>query len=201
MYITSLLIIVSLFISTTEGCSVNFVTRNDIIQRTGNGNGASGLKKKKEIPGMATYDKKQFLFVYNWFNCSGNITEITFAALWNGRKSLQPEFQIWRPSSATLYTKITGSSPTISNSQTNSIYTYTLNPPMAFEQYDVLGLYQPDKKKSSLLFYLYEDTQFYHYFSKKATSSLSSINTDEFDRKDEYPMVSVSVGEPPVYSV
>ena len=190
-------------------CAVNFVTYQQLVTLVTGNLGPSGAmkkkKKKNETPeGMVTFDRQQSLFVYNWFNCTGNLTRLTFGAHWNGLKTLYPEFQLWRASTSNsyIYNKVATYTPdTITGSSANKMYTVDLNPPLEVLSGDTLGIYQPEKPKSTLVLYLYEHTQDYHYYFKdRMNEAMSSIDTTELKMKQQYPMVTAVIGKILIYN-
>ena len=165
---------------------------------TGN-QGAVGQKKHKKnlsIPNMTTRDHQQSLFHLLWFNCTGNITQWTFGAKWNGPKPQYPELQIWR-NYVTYYSKVASSLLQITTEQANSVYTYNVIPPLQVHYGDVLGLHQPDHKKSTLEVYLYDDDGYDYYYDDKALNPMSvfNIHGPGIKLRRDYPMVTAVIGK------
>ena len=165
---------------------------------TGN-QGAVGQKKHKKnlpIPNMTTRDHQQSLFHLLWFNCTGNITQWTFGAKWNGPKPQYPELQIWR-NYVTYYSKVASSLLQITTEQANSVYTYNVIPPLQVRYGDVLGLHQPDHKKSTLEVYLYDDDGYDYYYDDKALNPMSvfNIHGPGIKLRRDYPMVTAVIGK------
>lgn len=183
-------------------CTVDFVSYTKMVTLVTGADGAAGAMKKKPkkniIPeGMVIKDKMQSLYVYNWFNCSGNLTQWRFAAQWNDNKNLYPELQIWRQS-GNGYHKIASSIPySITRKSATGIYIVNVDPPIQVANHDILGVFQPDKMKSSLVLYLYKHTEDYYYYCKDKINGAMNYVDDisQLKVKHEYPMVTAVVGK------
>ena len=165
-----------------------------------------GGKKKKEEdndPRLREREKQQSLFAHQEFNCSGKLTGWKFAAKWEKDNNAQlPELQVWRPvdDSTTLYNKVLSVTVNTIARSINSVYTYDLSDsPFDIHRGDVLGVFQPEKKKSKIIVYLQdseEDIHSYYYKDKtKVSLSQMDINGDGIKNRNEKPLVTAIIGE------
>ena len=166
--------------------------------------GAMGKKKKKKqmMPGagLKKRQKQQSLFTHQKFNCSGKVTEWIFAAEWGGDEMKYPELQIWRPESpgSTVYNKIHSTTVTALSNSINFIYTHILNEPINVVSGDILGVYQPEGRKSKLALYFYEtdDLAYQYYYKDKIDQSIDQLDVSNAkDDKTEIPLVTAVIGK------
>ena len=157
--------------------------------------------KNKNPPNMVTKSRQQSLFPLNWFNCSGNLTQWIFSAKFNGaNKDLHPKLQIWRSqaSPAGSFSKVSETTIQVPEAQTSGVYTYNLATPLHVMTGDRLGLYHPEKRKSSIEIYIYDAPKEYEYFTvEKAGEPLSYIvtNNNHVKTKHGVPVVAAVVGK------
>lgn len=159
--------------------------------------------KKKIHAHMVTKSKQQSLFPLNWFNCSGNLTQWIFAGKFNGaNKPFHPALQIWRPqaSPAGSFSKVSETIVQVTGAQTSGVYTYNLATPLHVKVGDRLGLHHPDKKKSSIEIYIYDDVpKEYQYFTVEKTedplSYIETNNNHDVKTKHGVPVVAAVVGK------
>ena len=159
-----------------------------------------GQLKKKNPNHMITKGRQQSLFQYSWFNCSGTITQWIFSAKYNGRnKQFRPEIQVWRPSvsSSGSFWKVSGTTIQVTEEETSRIYTYNLATPLSVSTGDRLGLYQPDKKKSSIEIYIFDNVpDYYMYYAVEGVNDpLDHITISDAREKQGIPMISAVIGE------
>ena len=81
------------------------------------------------------------------FACSGSITSVVIGAEWENGDEAYTELQIWRSNSADVYVKIDGTSIAADEENNSEVYEITLDPPLAFQDGDILGYFQPDDRK------------------------------------------------------
>ena len=86
------------------------------------------------------------------FNCNGTITKWIFSAHWEGNSPAFTELQVWRMVE-NLYIKV-GATTIQTNESSNEMYEYPVHPPLAFQEGDILGYFQPHKDISQLDLYL-----------------------------------------------
>ena len=89
------------------------------------------------------------------FNCTGSITKWIFSARWVGKSPAFTELQVWRRvhDSGNVYIKV-GATTIRANQSINDMYEYPVDPPLAFQEGDILGYFQPPKNISQLILYL-----------------------------------------------
>ena len=104
---------------------------------------------------VETKDKRQVLIPGINFTCNGTLTKWIFAAEWEGNTAGYTELQIWRKTSTTdnVYTKV-GATTIMVTESSSKVYEYTVDPPLAFLEGDVLGYFQPKNDKSQIIVYV-----------------------------------------------
>ena len=109
----------------------------------------------EDIVKVETKNKRQVLIPGINFTCNGNLTKWIFGAEWKGNTDGYTELQIWRKTSTTdnVYTKVGATTIMVSESS-SEMYEYTVDPPLAFLEGDVLGYFQPDKDESQIVVYV-----------------------------------------------
>ena len=132
------------------------------------------------------------------FTCSGNLTKWIVAGETDDQ--LGAELQIWRRSNVgqNNYTFVGSSVLPVSTSSFAGVYNYTPNPPLEFQEGDILGVYQRNGMRVKV--YYQETTGPANYqHSSNVGPPLGtpvligpSLVTDEYD----YPLVTVEIGEP-----
>ena len=101
-------------------------------------------------------DQQQRIIPSIAFRCNGSITKWIVAARWrNGEdRNNFPELQIWRATAITgRYCKISASTLTATTNNANSVYEHTPSSPLAFQEGDILGIFQPSRAASRLRVY------------------------------------------------
>ena len=164
-----------------------------------------GKKKKEEENDLRLRERKeqQSLFVHQEFNCSGKLTGWKFAAKWeNDKKKKQfPELQVWRldDGSTTMYNRVLSVTVNAIAENINSVYTYDLSAsPFDIHRGDVLGVFQPEKKKGKIIVYLQdseEDIHYYYYNETKVSLTQMNISGNEIQNRNEKPLVTAIIGE------
>lgn len=142
-------------------------------------------------------EKRQVIIPDINFTCNGTINKWIFGAKWRGKPPAFTELQIWRRTSDTDYTKV-GNTTIMAGTKNNSeIYEYQLDTPLAFQEGDILGYFQPKRDKSELNLYL-ED-------SERLTTYHISLGNNDFIPHDhftwpgdgtdsKYPLIAVKTG-------
>ena len=89
------------------------------------------------------------------FNCTGHITKWIFSAHWQGNSPAFTELQVWRKvsNSGNIYIKV-GATTIQANRSSSEMYEYLVDPPLAFQEGDILGYFQPYRNISQLDIYL-----------------------------------------------
>ena len=147
---------------------------------------------------MVTKKKEQRLFPDITFTCNGTITKwIVGACNADSNNSDNTQLQIWRRggSSNTTYNKI-GVSLLIPNETSHpNVHEYISNPPLEFQEGDILGVYQPDDTNNQLNLYYQENTGPLNYLESGIINppppSWFALNTPTSQLL--YPLVSVIV--------
>ena len=134
------------------------------------------------------------------FSCSGNLTKWIVAGQTGG--NLGAELQIWRSNVGQNNYILVGSSVLpVSISGFASVYNYTPNPPLEFQEGDILGVYQRSSGMMRVRVYYQETTgpANYQYSTGNVGPPLGmevltgpSLVTNQYD----YPLVTVEIGEP-----
>ena len=101
---------------------------------------------------------------------------------------MQPELQIWRNSGGTSYTKTNFSLIPFSTTTAVNIVEYTPNPPLEFQEGDILGVYQPQHNDSALVVYSQDRDGPANYANGK---NLSTMNLTGSPNGYDYPLVTV----------
>ena len=121
--------------------------------------------------------QRQSIFPDITFNCSGEITKWVFAADWEGNSLAYTELQIWRKrGSRNVYDKVGGTTVRVRGRSNTEIYEYVVDPPLAFQEGDILGYFQPSRVRSQLNLYLEESER---------TMSIIKLPSDEEDDSDD----------------
>ncbi len=115
----------------------------------------------------------------------------------NGRDRTEyPELQIWRPTNiqATRYTKIHGITGSPSSTIYPNVYEYNVFTSVQFLAGDVLGVHQPEGKKSryNLLFQRRGGPA--NYYDERENDPLDSFDLGDEDVEDDendFPLVRV----------
>ena len=136
------------------------------------------------------------------FACSGSITSVVIGAKWENDEAYT-ELQIWRSNSAGVYVKINGANIIADRENTSRVYEITLDPPLAFQDGDILGYFQPDKDRSQLDLYLEKSGRIMTYYTDvdssvvdpPATGALFNIINDHDTKEDtRYPLIAARTG-------
>ena len=134
------------------------------------------------------------------FTCSGNLTKWIVAGQTDDK--LGAELQIWRRSNVgqNNYTLVGSSVLPVSTSSFAGVYNYTPNPPLEFQEGDILGVYQRGGGGGRVRVYYQKTTGPANY--QVSTDIVDpplgievltgpSLVTDQYD----YPLVTVEIGE------
>ena len=144
---------------------------------------------------MVSRPRQQRLFPDIQFTCNGLITKWIVGAQARTNRTRMPELQIWRNVSGNTFTKISSSLLIPNETDNSNVHEYTPNPPLMFQDGDILGVYQPEDSQSQLVLYYQDNTGPVNYRqSELENDSLSSFTysgtpANEYD----YPLVSVEV--------
>ena len=149
------------------------------------------------IGGFESMDEEQRIFPEIRFTCQTFISSLSFVAEDLGRGGMRnknPELQIWRPQ-GNSYTKIHSTSGSPLLTFHSNVFTYS-NIFWAVQANDVLGVYQPEVRKSRYLFLLQERGGPINYQltdERDAPDSveLNDVSSDESD----YPLLSIQLSK------
>ena len=147
---------------------------------------------------LDTKEKRQVLIPDINFTCDGSITRWILGAMWKGNSQAHTELQIWRRNSSTenTYTKVNGTNIMVGTENDSKVYEYVLGTPLAFQEGDVLGYFQPKKDRSELDLYLEKSrrlTSYYMNVGNDVSESDFTIGDTEMDNT-HYPLIAVRTG-------
>ena len=116
---------------------------------------AFDIEVVKDLTDLHLHSARQVLIPDMYFNCTGNITKWIFSARWEGKFPAFTELQVWRKvnDAESIHVKV-GATTLQADQSTNEIYAYSLDPPLAFQEGDILGYFQPYRNISQLDLYL-----------------------------------------------
>ena len=142
-------------------------------------------------------EKRQVIIPDINFTCNGTINKWIFGAKWKGNTQAFTELQIWRRTSDTEYTKVGNTTIMAGSENDSNIYEYQLDTPLAFQEGDILGYFQPKKDKSELDLYLENSERLTTYHISLGNSDFTSdghftLPGDDTDSK--YPLIAVKTG-------
>ena len=148
------------------------------------------------------YFGKQALFTDLSFNCSGLLTHWIFTAAGVKNKgNLQaPELHVWRNTSSNRYVLVHSTLvyPT-SYTGTNQLYNMSLlSNPLLVQAGDVLGIFQPEKKKSLFsISYSNSNSGFTTtVYLMKSKTHLNTFSTETIEHANSgVPLVNAVIGE------
>ena len=85
------------------------------------------------------------------FDCDGAITKWIVGAIWRNSAS-HPDLQLWRLNSSEngVYTKVGNTTLIAAESNANQLYEFPVEPSLAFQSGDILGIFQPSTSRSRL---------------------------------------------------
>ena len=151
---------------------------------------------------LETRDRRQVVIPGINFACNGSITSVVVGAEWKDSHAAYTELQIWRSNSTGVYVKIDGASITANQKNNSEVYEITLDPPLAFQDGDILGYFQPNNRNCPLNLYLEESGRIITCYTAVgrndgdppatgAPFNLSDSNTEE---DTSYPLIAVRTG-------
>ena len=165
----------------------------------------------EEIKGqtdLVTRDSRQVLIPAMKFNCTGRLTKWVLPAEWEGNSPAFTELQIWRKSTQgrNIYTKVGATTLQVGEESSNKLYEYPVDPPLAFEEGDVLGYFQPDKDISQLDIYLEDSERIFTFrYNTRSTQIVPPTDTFNLDGPSieigrDYPLIGIETGKTHVYN-
>ena len=184
----SLHVLLLYYSADNDVCLNGFLNETELRQQT----------LKVNINGVVSKPRQQRLFPDIHFTCNGSITKWIVGAQTRtvGITDELPTLQIWRRERGTnLYTQVGFSYLDASTSNYSSVVVeYTPNPPLEFQEGDILGVYQPDTDQSKLVLYYQRSTgpSSYGHVGDAPPTSMWLSNDLKFTKHD-YPLVNVEV--------
>ena len=142
------------------------------------------------INGVVSRQRQQRLFPDIQFTCNGILSKwIVGVRNRAGRFDEMPVLQIWRKREGNTYTKVYFDLLSSSNNNSSTVHEYIPNPPIEFQEGDILGVYQPQEDHSYLLIY------YPNNYAIDTDVSPSSFTLGNIDKKHDYPLVTVEVSQ------
>ena len=151
------------------------------------------------INGVTRRVRQQRIFPEIHFTCSGNLTKwIVGGEVGN---NIGAELQIWRKSNVgeNNYTKVGFSVLQATDSDNDHVYEYIPNPPLEFQEGDILGVYQRGGVNRMRVYYQ-ETTGPLNYrrpgnlnMNPPAPNILTGATL--VSNQNDYPLVTVEIGE------
>ena len=140
-------------------------------------------------------DERQVVIPDINFTCDGTIRKWTLGAEWDGGRSAYTELQIWR-SSGSVYTKVGSTTIMVGTRNMSQLYEYPLETPLAFQEGDILGYFQPEDDFSELALYVVNSGTLRGY---RNTVTALEPPTGPFIIDDDasnthYPLIHVETG-------
>ena len=138
------------------------------------------------------------------FRCNGTIIKWIFGAKWKGNSEAYTELQIWRRSSATdnTYTKVDGTTIMVGVRNNSQVYEYLLDTPLAFQEDDIFGYFQPKDGNSELDLYLEKSGRLTTYHKTVGDNDIEPPAIGDLftlDVDSRYPVVAVRTGTSLLY--
>ena len=164
----------------SPSCTSNFLSRSALRQGALNVN----------INTIIIRDNQQRLFPDITFTCNGSITNWIIGAS-VGIGALFPELQIWRNTGGASFTKEVFSLISNVTVINNNVVEFTPNPPLEFQEGDILGVYQPLSDDSALVVYYQVSGGPVNY--AEGNSPLSTVTLGAPVNQYDYPLVTVAL--------
>lgn len=143
-------------------------------------------------------DRRQVIIPDINFTCNGTINKWIFGAKWMENSPAFTELQIWRRTSDTEYTKVGNTTIMAGTENGSEIYEYQLHTPLAFQEGDILGYFQPRKQKSELDLYLENSERLTTYHIRLDNNDFTPDDhftlSDDTDTDSKYPLIAVRTG-------
>ena len=181
------------FTSDPPTCGCGFMTRERI----------NALLSSNSENTVVRYHRVQYIFPSIKFTCRGEVVKWIVGGTYSSILSRinYPEMQIWRPTGATTYQKLNGTTVIPAVERSSGIYEFSVDPPLPFQPGDVLGMFQPHLDYSRLRVDLErrgESGNFYFVVSSSQVEpSHTTVNTNNDGWQDGIarPLISVEIGE------
>ena len=107
------------------------------------------------------------------------------------------ELQLWQRTSGNDYIRRSFSIiDNVNTTSNNNVYKYSPNPPLEVQEGDVLGVFQPSKGESPFTIFFQENSGPFNYGEQSGVNeAFPSLTTDDPLDQNDYPLVSVILGE------
>ena len=165
----------------SSSCSSNFQTVFDFKQWVLDAN----------INDIKVRTGQQRLIPNITFTCNGSITKWIVGARHQPDNDQFPELQIWRSMDSMIYTKVAFNflTPNKVNNVLN-VHEHIPNPPLEFQEGDILGVYQPKFSIGMELYYQkFDGPVNYKLHYKDNTANIQILSEFRYD----YPLVTVEI--------
>ena len=123
------------------------------------------------------------------FTCNGSISKWIVGGTMDNNQNRMPELQLWRNTGGNIYTRI-GFTRLPARPLVNNTTEYIPNPPLQFQEGDILGVYQPRNDESTFVIYNQEFDGPANY--QEGNSPLFAGTLGSPDHYD-YPLVTAEV--------
>ena len=145
---------------------------------------------------MITIEEEQRLFPDITFTCNGLITKwIVGAGDIDIGEQQNTQVQIWRRGAGIEYSRVGATPLVLVGTSYPNVYEYLLNPPLEFQEGDILGMYQPHKTDNLLKLYYQKYTGPLNYARSniKSPPSWAVLDSNSLATQVYYPLVSAVV--------
>ena len=170
----------------SDDCMHGFPTVSELRQ----------LTQQVNINAVVSRPRQQRLFPGIQFTCSSFVTKWIVGSLVTniGNAIQMPELQIWRKIGSNNYTNVgsTVLNITTPSSQLN-VYEYAVDPPLMFQEGDILGVYQPREEESTLVVYYQENSGPLNYIQTVDFPLDNFMYSGTAASGYDYPLVSVEI--------
>ena len=163
------------------------------------------LRELGQVTGgtLGNRDQQQRIIPSIVFRCNGSITKWIVGAKWEdgGGRNYFPELQIWRATAITgQYRKISASTLTATAENANRVYEYTPTSPLAFQEGDILGIFQPSRAASRLRVYYIDNVgppnDYYALRFNVNTPPFGIFQISRFtSTQNDHPLVAVDISK------
>jgi len=134
------------------------------------------------------------------FTCDGAITKWIVAGRWDEDPNNEwyPDIQIWRSTGTNMFTKVVNTTLRVEGgSDIVTYYEYSLTTPLNFQAGDVLGIFQPDRRRNRLRVYFQSGVGPRNYYETLASNDIVEPPSDMFTLgamfQNDFPLVAVEI--------
>ena len=149
---------------------------------------------------LHVHDSRQVLIPSMSFNCSGSVTKWTIPAVWEGETEAFPEMQIWRRTVENLYLKVGATTIQVARESASKLYEIAVDPPLDFQEGDILGYFQPYVEVTQLNIYLENSMKIVTFRDILSVEQTQPPTSPVFDLAEaggigeDYPLIAVETG-------